>query len=82
MTIGMNLNVRELNDLYYALGTLLQDGSQQTIGFAPRQQFEDLHSKVWDKLKLLNERIEQQFDQDLLDHNMGFKSTYAKHGDY
>ncbi len=82
MTIRMDLNVRELNDLYYALGTLLQDGSRQTIGFAPRKQFEDIHNKVWDKLKLLNERIEQQFDQDLLDHNMGFKSKYIQHGDY
>ena len=82
MTITVNLNVRELNDLYYAVGKLLQDGTQQTIGFAPRKQFEDLYSKVWDKLKLLNERIDQQCEQDLLDHNMGFKSSYLKQGDY
>ena len=31
---------------------------------------------------ILTERIEQQFDQDLLDHNMGFKSKYIQHGDY
>ena len=82
MTIGINLNVRELNDLYYAVGKLLQDGTQQTIGFAPRKQFEDLHDVISNRLQLLNARIEEQCERDLLDHNMGFKSSYIKHGDY
>ena len=82
MTIRVDLNETELNDLYYAIGKLLQDGTQETIGFAPRKQFENLHSKIWDKCKALNERIDEQVQRDLLDHNLGFKSAYIKHGDY
>ena len=45
MTQQINLNVNELNNLYYALGTLLVDGSKETVGFAPRKQYSDLHLK-------------------------------------
>ena len=79
MTIRLDLNVRELNDIYYALGMLLQDGTKETIGFTPRKEFDDLQDKIFKHTVALNERIEEQCERDLLDHNLGFKSSYIKY---
>jgi hypothetical protein len=82
MTIRLDLNVRELNDIYYALGMLLADGTKETIGFAPRKEFDDLQDKIFKYTVALNKRIEEQCESDLLDHNLGFKSSYIQHGNY
>jgi len=71
MTQQINLNVNELNNLYYALGTLLVDGSKETIGFAPRKS-----------IVKLNKRIEEQCEYDKVFHDSNFKSKFIKHGDY
>lgn len=82
MTQQINLNVNELNNLYYALGTLLADGSKETIGFAPRKQYSDLQDKVWESIVKLNKRIEEQCKYDKVFHDSNFKSKFIKHGDY
>jgi len=82
MTQQISLNVRELNNLYYALGMLLVDGTKETIGFAPRKQYSDLQDKVWESIVKLNKRIEEQCEYDKVFHDSNFKSKFIKHGDY
>jgi len=82
MTIRLDLNVRELNDMYYALGMLLVDGTKEVIGLSPRKQYSDLQDKIWESMVEINKHIDIQLEQDKLDHDMQFKSSYAKHGNY
>jgi hypothetical protein len=82
MTIRLDLNVNELNNMYYALGMLLVDGAKETIGLAPRKQYNDLQDKIWKSIVEINKHIDIQLEQDKLDHDMQFKSSYIQHGDY
>ncbi len=82
MTIRLDLNVRELNDIYYALGMLLADGTKEVIGLSPRKQYNDLQDKIWKSMVEINKHIDIQLEQDQLRHDMQFKSSYTKQGNY
>ena len=79
MTARMDLNVRELNDLYYALGKLLQDGTKEVYR---RNEMSQLQDKVWKKLVELNSKIDKQIEQDKIHHELNYKYKLAKHGNY
>ena len=79
MIINVNLNVSELNDLYYAIGKLLQDGTKEVYR---RNEMSQLQDKVWKKLVELNSKIDKQIEQDKIHHELNYKYKLAKHGDY
>ena len=82
MTQQISLNVKELNNIYYALGMLLVDGTKETIGLAPRKEYSDLQDKIWESMVEINKRIDNQCEQDKVNHDLNFKSKFIEHGDY
>ena len=78
MTIQMNLNMSELNDIYYSLGKVLED-SNATFRC---DEIERLQFKIWKKLEQLDADIQKQIEQDEIDRGLNFKHNFAREGDY
>ncbi len=78
MTIQMNLCLSELNDIYYALGKVLED-SNATFR---HDEVERLQLKIWKKAEQLDADIQKQIEQDEIDRGLNFKHNFAREGDY
>jgi exonuclease VII large subunit len=46
------------------------------------EEYNDLQDKIWKSMVEINKHIDIQLEQDKLDHDMQFKSSYIQHGDY
>ena len=77
MTIQMNLNMSELNDIYYSLGKVLED-SNATFRC---DEVERLQLKIWKKIEQLDIDIQKQIEQDEIDRDLNFKHNFAREGD-
>ena len=75
--MNINLNQSELNELIYALGITQMHGKLQNKEVADK-----LDSKLYNALVIENARIEEQLEQDKLDHELNFKRAYARLGNY
>lgn len=68
----------ELNDIYYALGKVLED-SNATFR---HDEVERLQLKIWKKAEQLDADIQKQIEQDEIHRNLNFKHNFAREGDY
>lgn len=78
MTIQMHLCMSELNDIYYALGKVLED-SNATYN---RDKIERLQLAVWKKIEQLDIDIQKQIEQDEIYRDLNFKHNFVREGDY
>lgn len=87
--VEMQLSQKELNELYYVLGSALrhhkEKGENSDFVFMGVSVSENLLTRIGDeiyKLAKKQEAFEEQLAQDKLNHDLNFKRKFAKYGDY
>lgn len=89
--VEMQLNQRELNIIYYALGTYIHEAKsnyEKLGGDYLKEEVgvvNDLIEKIGEEIYQIAKRqeaFEEQLAQDKLNHDLNFKRKFAKYGDY
>jgi parvulin-like peptidyl-prolyl isomerase len=79
--VGIKLSQQELNDLYYCIETINRKDFRPDMTERLNLLGDKIGEEVY-KLAKYQEWLENQLEEDKLNHELNFKYAFAKHGDY